>query len=453
MNAFALISCNISKDICAIVQCKNGGKCEISDSRHRCVCADGYLGDECQYADGRANDFIVIFHEAYSSPSPRILPTGNRKGVLSVFYFANNNKVSVALNLADDHYILNSNVLMTNGLHQAGAELQSNVKITLYGFVFVRHFSEGFLVLPTCFASANYIIPSFTVSSRNSICQSLFSLSPVYLNTVVKINFKMKHGSISYANMQYANNQTLTLVLNKYSTFQIWHSSDLTGTSIIASKPIVVVSGNRCNYITSKGSCQPFIEMVLPTNQLDNVYVIPYLNYRLRNTVRVLAVNDTNFALKNGNNLSRNVLKSRDFRDYFHTTISYISSESDVMIHIYPHELSNNHGDAFMMTIPGINQYLYDYDFIVPKDFESFISISVPTNAVDGFVLDGNFVNLKNIFSISEEEHHFSSFSIPISSGPHHITHREKTRFGLWVYGNYTNQEAYGYPAGMAFKT
>ncbi|VDI26928.1 Hypothetical predicted protein [Mytilus galloprovincialis] len=231
------------------------------------------------------------------------------------------------------------------------------------------------------------------------------------------------------------------------------HSSDLTGTRIFASKPVVVVSGNRCNYINAKADCQPFIEMVLTTNQLDNVYVIPYIHYRHENTVRVLAVNDTNIALKSGNNRTRNVLKSRDFMDYFHTTISYISSESDVMVHIYPHELSQKHGDAYMMTIPGINQYLYDYDFMVPKDFESFISISVPTNAVDGFVLDGNFVDLKNIFSISEEEHHFSSFSIPISSGQHHITHREKARFGLWVYGNFTKYDAYGYSAGMAFKT
>ncbi|XP_052063169.1 IgGFc-binding protein-like isoform X3 [Mytilus californianus] len=443
------------KSKCAFEQCLNGGKCLISENRHRCICVDGYLGDNCQYADGREKDFIVIFHQAYSSPSPRILPAVNRRGELSIFYFANNKNVSVTLDSAYSTYILDSNVLMTNGLHQAGVEIHSNVPILLYGFIFLPEFSEGFFVLPTRFVSVDYVIPSFTV--YNSICQSVFALSSVYSNTVIEINFKMKDGTISYDNIQYSNNQTLTLVLNKYTSFQMFHSSDLTGTRIISSKPVVVVSGNRCNYIDKKiSSCQPFIEMVLPTNQLDNLYVIPYLNYRPENTVRVLAVNNTNVVLKNGNHRTTNVLKSRDFLDYFHTHISYVSSASDVMVHIYPHELSDKHGDAFMMTIPGINQYmqyLYDYDFMVPTDFESFISITVATNAVDGFVLDGKFVNLKNIFSISQEEYRFSSFSIPISSGPHHITHREKTRFGLWVYGNYTNYEAYGYPAGIAFKT
>ncbi|CAG2235303.1 unnamed protein product [Mytilus edulis] len=352
----------------------------------------------------------------------------------------------------DNTYVLNSNVLMTNDLHKAGAEIYSNVPITLYGFLFKREVSGGFFVLPTRFVSVDYVIPSFTVYP-SGISQSVFALSSVHSNTVIEINFKIKEGSVLYDNIPYSNNQTLTLVLNKYTTFQILHTSDFTGTRISASQPVVIVSGNRCNYINYKASCQPFIEMVLPTNQLDNFYVIPHLNYRLENTVRVITVNDTNIVVKNGNDRTTKELQSRDFIDYFHTTISYVSSESDVMVHIYPHELLRNHGDAFMMTIPGINQYLYDYDFMVPTDFESFISITVRTDAVDGFVLDGNFVNLKNIFSIVEEEHHFSSFSIPISSGSHQINHREKTRFGLWVYGNYTNYEAYGYPAGMAFKT
>ncbi|XP_063440531.1 uncharacterized protein LOC134721434 isoform X2 [Mytilus trossulus] len=441
------------ENICAVELCMNDGKCKISENRHRCECADGYLGDKCQYADGREKDFIVIFQESFRSPSPRILPTVNRSGTLSVFYFTTYKNVSVTFNSVDNHYNLDSNVLMTNGLHQAGAVIHSNVPINLYGFLFVRSYSEGFFVIPTRYASTDYIIPSFTPHNKFKSMYSVFAFSSVYSNTVIEINFKIKDWSVSYDNIQYSNNQTLTLVLNKYTTFQIWHTSDLTGTRIIASKPVVAVSGNVCNVINYAGDCQPFIEMVLPTNQLDNVYVIPHLNYQLENTVRVIAVNDTNVVLKNGDNRTTNVLKSRDFFDYFHTTISCVSSATDVMVHIYSHELSGRHGDAFMMTIPGINQYLYDYDFMVPTDFESFVSITVPTNAVDGFVLDGNVLNLTNIYSISEEEYHFSSFSTPISSGSHHITHTKKTRFGLWVYGNYSTSDAYGYPAGMAFKT
>ncbi|CAG2185909.1 unnamed protein product [Mytilus edulis] len=187
------------KKVCVIEKCLNGGRCQISKRIAQCVCAEGYLGDRCQYA--------------------------------------------VPLNSINKQYILDSNVLMTNGLHQAGAEIHSNVPINLYGFLFKRRdYSEGFLVLPTRFASTNYIIPSFTVSTVSSICQSIFALSPVYSSAVIEINFKIKEGSVSYETIQYSYNQTLTLVLNKYTTFQIWHTSDFTGTIVIASQPIVVVS-------------------------------------------------------------------------------------------------------------------------------------------------------------------------------------------------------------------
>lgn len=64
-------------------------------------------------ADGKEKDFVVIFHQAWSTPSPRILPTANRRGELSIFYFANNKNVSVNLNAVDNQCILDSNVLMT----------------------------------------------------------------------------------------------------------------------------------------------------------------------------------------------------------------------------------------------------------------------------------------------------------------------------------------------------
>ncbi|CAG2209474.1 unnamed protein product [Mytilus edulis] len=263
------------RNICAVEQCMNGGKCQISGNRHKCECVYGYLGDKCQYADGREKDFIVIFHQAHGSSSPRILPAINRKSEINIFYYANNKNASVTLNSADNTYTLDSNVLMTNGLHQAGAEIHSNVLITLYGFLFVRSQSEGFFVIPTRFVSTEYLIPSFTPYSTTR--RSVFSLSSVYSNTIVRIHFKIKDGTIEYDNMQYSNSQTLTLVLNKYTAFQISHTSDLTGTRIIASQPIVVVSGNLYNQVIGIASIQPFIEMVLPTNQIDNVYVIPYL--------------------------------------------------------------------------------------------------------------------------------------------------------------------------------
>ncbi|CAG2251658.1 unnamed protein product [Mytilus edulis] len=142
----------------------------------------------------------------------------------------------------------------------------------------------------------------------------------------------------------------------------------------------------------------------------------------------------------------------RDYMDFTHSTIAYVNATNDIYVTIYPHEIADSKEDAFMMTIHGINQYLPHYNFIVPQGFTNFISVTVLTNELNGFMLDGQSVTTKNVYTLSTESGSYSSFSMPIRSGEHIIAHVNNTEFGLWVYGN-ARYDAYGYPAGIKFRT
>ncbi|CAG2218997.1 unnamed protein product [Mytilus edulis] len=167
------------------------------------------------------------------------------------------------------------------------------------------------------------------------------------------------------------------------------------------------------------------------------MFITPYISTRLNNTVRIQAVNSTNLTIKTGNKTISKTLNARDFFDFYYNTISFISSSDDILVMSYPHGLNENKGDPFMMTIPGVNQYLYEYDFVVPTGFDSFISITVQSDATDGLFLDGNSSKSQSsVFSISEGMNNFSTFSLPISTGLHRIEHKKKYRFGLWIFGN-----------------
>ncbi|XP_063402231.1 IgGFc-binding protein-like [Mytilus trossulus] len=316
--------------------------------------------------------------------------------------------------------------------------------------------SEGFLATPLQFASTNYIIPSLPAHYIAYGCKNVLALSPIYQNTTVSIHLKLTRGAITYGSKKYNNNDIIKLVINKYRTLQLSHTSDLSGTMVTSSKPVIVVSGNDCNTavpaVISLGGCNPFTESVLPNDQLDNMFITPYISTRLNNTVRIQAVNSTNLTIKTGNKTISKTINARDFFDFYYNTISFISSSDDILVMSYPHGLSSGKGDPFMMTIPGINQYLYEYDFVVPTRFDSFISISVQSDAINEFLLDSNSSNSRSsVFSISEGLYNFSTFSMPITSGFHHIEHRQKIRFGLWVYGN-GYSAVYGFPAGLAYK-
>lgn len=199
----------------------------------------------------------------------------------------------------------------------AGVELQSDVRINVYGFLYQDRHSEGFLFMPVRFASTKYIIPTLpTFGEKN-----LLALSPVYQNTAVNINLKLTSGSITFQNKQYSDNDTIRIVINKYNTFQLSHTSDLSGTMVTASKQVIVVSGNQCNYAVPAnihvGYCQTFIESVLPTDQLDKMFITPYISTRLNNTVRIQAVNSTKLTIKVENRKISKTLNARDYWDIY----------------------------------------------------------------------------------------------------------------------------------------
>ncbi|XP_063402199.1 uncharacterized protein LOC134686462 [Mytilus trossulus] len=439
--------------------CHSGETGRRLNESNKCLCAAGFLGKQCKYSDGKDTSFMVLFHEGYQDVPliPMILVASANTARLSVLYFSNNTNHSTIIDKTNTAYNLSNSVLPSDGIHLAGVELHSDVGINVYGFLYGGRVSEGYLLMPVKFASTKYIISTFPAFAIRYGFRNLLVLSQIYQNTVVSINLKLENGSVAYKSKQYSNNDTIRIVINKYNTFQLSHTSDLSGTLVTASKPIIVVSGNRCNFAVADnirvGYCQPFIESVLPTNQLDYIFITPHLSKRLNNTVRIQAVNSTKLTIQIENRKISKTLNARDYWDFYYNTTAFIFASEDIIVMSYPHGLNEHEGDPFMMTIPGINQYLYEYDFVVPTGFDSFISITVQSDAVDGFMLDGNSSNIKSLFCLSEGMNHFSTFSLPMSAGYHHIEHKNKVRFGLWVYGNVYPDDGYGYPAGMASKT
>ncbi|CAC5390109.1 unnamed protein product [Mytilus coruscus] len=429
--------------------CYNGEIWQRLNDNNRCVCAAGLFGKYCEYSDGKGTSFLVVFLGGLGKNlKPKLLVASETTARLSVFYFNNNKNQSVTINKSNTENNLSNSVFPSDGIHLAGIELHSDVRVNVYGFLYDRLHSEGFLLMPVRFASTKYIIQTLPYGYGKFL-----ALTAVDQNTVISINLKLQNGPITYDNKQYGNKDTIRIVMNRYNTFQLSHTFDLSGTVVSASKPVIAVSGNGCSWAVPDiraGGCQSFIESVLPTNQLDDLFITPHVATRLNSTVRIQSINSTNLTIKIGNKKISRTLIARDSLDFYYNTISLIIASDDILVMSYPHGLKRK-GDPFMMTIPGVNQYLYEYDFVVPKGFDSYISITVQSDAIDGFLLDGSSSNIRSVFSISEGLYKFSTFSMSISTGLHHIEHRQNVRFGLWINGN-GDIDGYGYPAGMAYK-
>ncbi|CAG2200011.1 unnamed protein product [Mytilus edulis] len=194
------------------------------------------------------------------------------------------------------------------------------------------------------------------------------------------------------------------MVLNPFDTFQFSHTHDLTGTMVTSSAPLFVISGSNCIntlYLPNQGygDGNPFMEMILPTDQLDSLYVIPDIAKYQWSTVRVLSVNATSITFRNASSVIKKSLRPREHIDFQHQKISYIQASDNIIVTVYPQYVLTGYLDSFMMTIHGVNQFLAECHFAVPSmSFDSYISIAVRSSDIGGFILDDHPLRLK-IFS------------------------------------------------------
>ena len=340
-------------------------------------------------------------------------------------------------------------VFMVDGVTQKAVHVKSRVPVIVYGFIRHRDSCDGYLAIPVNIMSRKYVVASFKVWIGRTLSKSLIGITSLGQATTVSIKIRTKKGELTYNREKYKNGDTIELKMSQYETLQLSHVSDLSGSIVMSSYPVGVVSGNKCNSVT-KSTCNHFIEMILPSDQLDNTYIVPIIQNRTNNTVRILCPDRASVTVWRDTKKTYDVdLEEGDFFDFHHEQISFISSSGDVLVMAYPHEMSG--GDSYMMTIIGLHQYRSDYHFIVPEGFSSSVSITFIDGKGYKFELDQKMLEPTNIVLKRVEGTTYVTFRHVVTDGAHRIRHMSGIQFGLWVYGN-RNHDGYGFPAGVEYR-
>ena len=390
--------------------------------------------------------FLLIFPGTHypDDAYPQVLVAVKERKIVTSYSFSSHFNTTITLSPEKFELSFNKSIIMSDGKLMRGIELTTNLRTSVYVFVYNNHTADkesyGYLAFPTKVLSTTYIIPTY--KPVGGYYHSAFiAITATKPNTIINIYMKKNGQSSIYKN----------IALDKYETFQLSETVDFSGTFIRSTNPIAVWSGHENNYI-SVSAANPFVQMILPLHQWDKVYVIPTIATRPGSTVRLYSNNLTNVQIHQGDKSEIKQIAARGVVDIVHSTILFINASHDIMVMIFPYGLSDTSGDGFMMTIHGVNQYLSQYDFAVQNGITSFISIVVSTGYINGFVLDGKHINHITSTHIFGGPYHFSTFTVDITSGTHQIRHTAGVRFGLWVYGNGLH-DSYGYLAGIGFRT
>ncbi len=250
------------------------------------------------------------------------------------------------------------------------------------------------------------------------------------------------------------------IVLNRGETYQVMSrydpttSSDLTGSSVEADRPIALFSGHNCAYVpsTSVKACNMLAEQLPPVDTWGRRFVVGRMADRSGSVVRVLASVDSTLVYEN-ERLVRTLQAGQFYENTHMTQNTIFRSNNPILVAQFSKGYSSGDsvGDPMMMVMTPVEHYLPSHRFVTPIEgtWNHFVSISVPTKAVGSLLVSGVRVDPKNFTPVGDST--FSVGAIKIPFGLHTV--QCDAPVGICNYGFGYDEMSYdAYGNGGAFR-
>jgi hypothetical protein len=227
---------------------------------------------------------------------------------------------------------------------------------------------------------------------------------------------------------------------------------DLTGSFVLADKPISVFGSHACANIPSSNVffCDYLAEQMPPTDMWGTKFVTAPLKGRLfGDTYRFLALYDNTSITMNGP-----VVATINRGDYYQLSLvnsAYFTSTKPVLAAQFAHSSDYDmvmYSDPFMTLIPPTDQYGSSCVVQTPTtDFPTnYINVMAPAGSVGNIFLDGAVINPAAWVNVPLGLYKYAQ--VAVAPGPHVVNGSGGAVCGVIVYG-WGVYDSYGYPGGL----
>jgi hypothetical protein len=333
----------------------------------------------------------------------------------------------------------NAQIDSEDGIENKGIHVTSSAEVAVYGLNRIQYTTDAYLGLPKDVLGTEYRVLAYTSNGLPSQLTVVASENA----TTVTINPTTDAGS-------HPAGVPFDVTLQQGEVYQLGGAVDVTGSSVIADKPVAVYGGNNCaNIPPGYGYCDYLVEQMPPLTAWGKSFVTVPLAARSKgDTFRILANEDNTAVTINGAVVA--TLNKGQFHEQIIEVSSVITSSAPVLVAQYANgsQYDEALGDPFEMLIPPFEQFLTKYTVSTPADgFEINYANLVVSNAEVGNVkMDGVAIPAASYSPIGSSG--FSGAQVAITQGGH--TFSGTLPFGVFVYG-FNDDDSYGYPGGSSY--
>ena len=339
---------------------------------------------------------------------------------------------------------------------QNGIEIFSTRDISVLCLNYQRYgpAADGYLALPTNTLGLVYVVASYQPSSW-SFSANIAVISAHNNNIIIVL--PNKNAVIYYRGLWYDRTNSLlyiTLVLEKLEALYISGPSDLSGTIVIASKPVSVISGVNGSPFSTSDFLEAFL---LPVSRWGYQYLLTTVVKidKTQGDIFRIFVYENNTVVKTA--YWTKVLSTGKFAELIlgKDLASFVncSKPCQVVQYIRKESIGGKHAEASMILIPAVNQFLSYYRVVLPygSEYYDLITIVIQNQHIDGLYMSGIKLNGLQWKKINGTEYVWTivSFSDPNTVTVYHTS--TAVKFGLFVFG-WNNDVSYAYSGGFGLR-
>ncbi|XP_028410734.1 uncharacterized protein LOC114533421 [Dendronephthya gigantea] len=311
---------------------------------------------------------------------------------------------------------------------------------------------DGGLALPTNILGLVYVVASYQPCENGKANIAVISTQ----NNNNIIIFANKNAVIYHREILYDGKSSqiyITQVLQKLDALYISASSDLSGTVVIASKPVTVISGVSCAPMPF-GWYSSLEATLLPVSLWGNEYILATVGNMDKSQGDHFRI----FAFENNT-----VVKSTHWTKVLSTGMytelvlgtnltSFIrcSKPCQVVQYIIGDKIYRKYVEPSMIVVPAVSQFLSYYHVSLPHGSEFHDAITV---VIDGEYINGLYMNGLKLNSLRWERVRGTKYvwTVISLSDPTEVTvyHASSlVKFGLIVLG-WNNVDSFAYAGGF----
>lgn len=241
-----------------------------------------------------------------------------------------------------------------------------------------------------------------------------------------------------------------TIRLNKGEVYQVIAGfdprtmSDLTGSLVVANKPIAFFSGHNCAYVPDPKvkACNLLVEQIPPIDAWGSEFVVGQFAGRSSSVVRVIASEDSTHVLANGQFVAT-INAGGFYENTDMTAHTRYTTDRPVLVAEFAKGFDNgdNVGDPMMIIIPPVESFAQSYQISTPVrgSWRHYVNVIVPVDALPTLQVDEHPVAGTSFTTI--EGTSLAVVQIQLDYGRHSVTCSQP--IGLYQYGFGFDEAAY----------